>query len=485
MYSMGSRLSQSPHSPRWLDIKIILFLSVFLVGIGNNYEANSYVKETIIKQRSFTVLPKSIKIVNPNFESRYKFGNKQKNGIKIMHWNPGSKHLHNKLENIESVINGYKPDILGISESNFLRNHELNDVQIENYKLFFSETLNNENIKASRIAVYVQNNIACKIRTDLMNDTFSSIWLEVNLPRQKKFLVCHAYREWQYLNQQNKDSKSIPAQSSRWLEFLDQWERALKTDLECLVAGDMNLDHTSWTKPNLDQNSSTYKLKTLIENLFDKILPLGAVQCVNGPTRFVSGAAASGLDHFWTSNPNKLSEIHTYFHGSSDHKIIIGTRYTKCLVRNQRYVKKRSYKNFIQKDFLEAIQSSSWWDLYSCQDPEQAVEIFTNKLNLILDEMAPVRKYQIRNKYAPWLTNASKSLLTDRDLAQKKASETGNDDDWKTFRKLRNQLNSRLKKKNLNGRPVGWKSVLIQVIHGKQSKTGSAGKLEVLQLSWL
>ena len=60
--------------------------------------------------------------------------------------------------------------------------------------------------------------------------------------------------------------------------------------------------------------------------------------------------------------------------------------------------------------------------------------------------MAPVRKYQIRNKYAPWLTNSSKSLLTDRDLAQKKATETGNDDDWKTFRKLRNQLNSRLKK---------------------------------------
>ena len=35
-----------------------------------------------------------------------------------MHWNPGAIHLPYKLENMKSVINGYKPHILGISESN-------------------------------------------------------------------------------------------------------------------------------------------------------------------------------------------------------------------------------------------------------------------------------------------------------------------------------------------------------------------------------
>ena len=97
------------------------------------------------------------------------------------------------------------------------------------------------------------------------------------------------------------------------------------SDLECLVLGDLNIDHTTWTKPNPEPSSSAYKLRGLIQNLFEQILPLGAVQCVKGATRFESGAAPSGLDHFWTTNPNKLSDIHTYFHGSSDHKIIIGT----------------------------------------------------------------------------------------------------------------------------------------------------------------
>ena len=53
--------------------------------------------------------PSSMETIDTNFESRYKYGNKQKNGIKIMHWNAGGKHLVNKIENIESVINGYKP----------------------------------------------------------------------------------------------------------------------------------------------------------------------------------------------------------------------------------------------------------------------------------------------------------------------------------------------------------------------------------------
>ena len=223
-----------------------------------------------------------------------------------------------------------------------------------------------------------------------MNDTFSSIWLEINLPRQKKFLVCQAYRDWQYMKQANNDSKSIPAQSARWLEFLDQWENALKTDVECIVVGDLNIDHTKWTKSDLSKSSITHKLKPLIEKLFDRILPHGAVQCMTGPTRFENGSASSGLDHFWTTNPNKLSEVHGYFHGS-DHKVLIGTRYTKSIIRHSRYVKKRSYKNFSPNEFLASIQATSWWEVYRCEDTENAVQIFTKKLTDILDQWPPLR----------------------------------------------------------------------------------------------
>ena len=96
-------------------------------------------------------LSKSVEIENHNFRLRYTNGNKPKNGIRILHWNPGAKHLRNKVQNIESVVCKYKPEILGISESNFYQSHDVNDVQLENYNLFFSETINNQILKSAEL----------------------------------------------------------------------------------------------------------------------------------------------------------------------------------------------------------------------------------------------------------------------------------------------------------------------------------------------
>ena len=63
-------------------------------------------------------------------------------------------------------------------------------MQIENYEVFFANTLNNNELNISRIAAYVHNDINKKLRRDLMSDTFSSIWFELGHPRQKRILVC-------------------------------------------------------------------------------------------------------------------------------------------------------------------------------------------------------------------------------------------------------------------------------------------------------
>ena len=87
----------------------------------------------------------------------------------------------------------------------------------------------------------------------------------------------------------------------------------------------------------------------------------------------------------------------------------------------------------------------SWLDLYCCEDPEEAAHIFTNKLSSVLDEIAPVKKFQVQNHYAPWLTSSTKALISDCELAQIKAIETGDENDWKIFKQLRNRINNRLK----------------------------------------
>ena len=85
--------------------------------------------------------------------------------------------------------------------------------------------------------MYTHRSLVVKVRTDLMCDSYSSVWLEVGLPRHKKFLVGQTYREWQLPNQNDRASLTVPEQLARWNVFLDQLERALDTGREVHLLG--------------------------------------------------------------------------------------------------------------------------------------------------------------------------------------------------------------------------------------------------------
>ena len=104
----------------------------------------------------------------------------------------------------------------------------------------------------------------------------------VGLPRCKKFLLCNAYREWGYPNQQDKVSHTISAQKERWTMFLDKWQEGIQEGKEIIVLGDLNLCHNKWTQVDLPRTSITFKLLSLRNELFDRIIPEGFCQLVNG-----------------------------------------------------------------------------------------------------------------------------------------------------------------------------------------------------------
>ena len=57
--------------------------------------------------------------------------------------------------------------------------------------------------------------------------------------------------------------------------------------------------------------------------------------------------------------------------------------------------------------------------------------------------MAPVKT--IQKHYATWLSKETKSLLNERDNAQKHAAETKNQDDWRLYKCLRNRATSKMR----------------------------------------
>ena len=80
-----------------------------------------------------------------------------------------------------------------------------------------------------------------------------------------------------------------------------------------------------------------------------------------------------------------------------------------------------------------------------CDDIDVAIEMVTQKLTDILDEMAPIKTFQSRSKYAPWISDDSKNKIKARNKAQKKAFDTKLQSDWEEYKRQRNDLNRILK----------------------------------------
>ena len=293
-----------------------LFKSTSALPSHNGQASTPDLMTSILLPYTVNTLAASSFSMVTNFQSRYLHGNKKNQGIKICHWNKGGSHLVNKMPEIRNIVSGLHPHIFGISEANLLQNHDQTLVQLTDYNFHLPLTHTNPSLRTSRIVTYTHKSVIAKPRPDLMSDTISSIWMEVGLPRHKRFLVCQNYREWQLLNQgADNSSLSIAQQLVRWLEFLDQWERALDTGLEVHTLGDMNINHLNWTDQSLSPNNQTSKLKSLISALFSRIFPHGVTQCVQGATRHWPGQPSSGLDHYYTNRPDKLSPVQTQHRG--------------------------------------------------------------------------------------------------------------------------------------------------------------------------
>ena len=368
---------------------------------------------------------------------------KRGKGIKCIYWNKGPSFLTNKQLDIETIISSHKPHILGLGEANFRHDHDLQDVQLKDYLLHLDSSINNPQLGMARVAVYTHNSLRVKRRSDLEDSTVAAVWLECGLPNQRSILMCVGYRQWRLLGQQDSTSASTTEQLARWLIFLEKWENALQENKEVIVTLDANLDFLTWRKEGLPSHHSSVRLKSLIDALFEQILPLGVTQLVTGATRFERGQPQAGLDHLYSNKPEKLSSVQTYYTGMSDHKLIKFTRFSKSFKQNPRFVTKRCFKKFDDQQFRQDLAESHLDEILSCTNPNEAAELLVSKLNCLLDKVAPVRTIQTHSNYAPWLGDGTKNLQQERNRAQEKAAKSDDPDDWRAYRSLRNQVTAR------------------------------------------
>ena len=245
------------------------------------------------------------------------------------------------------------------------------------------------------------------------------------------------YREW---TSEVTGTKSEQEQEERLTRQVNLWKGLSAMNRDLIISGDANLCAKSWHNPD-------YYKKNLANIVMDFLLEESIVQLVEEFTRteLKGGNIEKGcIDHIYSNCPNKCSEISVLAAGNSDHLATILTKLSKEIRVKPRATKKRSYKNFVEEEFMREVKYTSFKKVLDSKTPEEATESFRRIFCSIIDNHAPIKVFQTRRNYAPWLSKTTKSLMDDR-LELKNQSKTS--DDPKVLQKYRKSRNE-IKEKN-------------------------------------
>ena len=357
--------------------------------------------------------------------------------------------MHRKMGDIKTLMSQYKPHIFGLAEANVLPGHDLTELQIPDYVLHLAPSFSSQDPSAARVAVYTHKSITVKRRPDLEDDDLQLVSLEAGLPGKKKSLYLVAYRQWQLPGQQDRSSGTVAAQAERWDRLLTTWEAALREGKEVIMVMDTNLDAMTWRKEphTLPRHSTSLTHASLIDSLFERILPQGVEMVTPTLATWARGDQRSCLDHVYSNAPGKLSPVTITWTGMSDHAMVKFDRYTKMMQNREKYVRKRSFKNFQPDRFRATVAvMPELQAILQCDDVDTAATLLTAGLTRILDQMAPIKTVQTRQDYAPHMGEETKLLQGRRNTAQEKAVQSGTPEDWREYRSLRNQTTASLRR---------------------------------------
>jgi hypothetical protein len=232
--------------------------------------------------------------------------------------------------------------------------------------------------------------------------------------------------------------KTYPSRFNIFLQlhvFLSQY------DGEKIIFGDFNMDLMKH-KNTFDVNTHKY---LLLNNEF------GFKQVISGPTH----RGISLLDHLHLNHPEKYGGTGHFQLSSSDHELVFCIRKQTKNKIPAKTVLCRNYKNVDWSSINEEILKFDFnnIDAATSHRPSSIDNAFSEfNLNImsLLDKFAPTKKKIIKDRFSPWLTTTVLESLKLRNKAHRIATKSVSEDDWKHYRRLRNDTNQKLSQSKKN-----------------------------------
>lgn len=345
--------------------------------------------------------------------------NEHNNKVSISHLNTQS--ITSSFPQFEAMLNRYKFDIMTLSETWLKDNIQLlNHVSIPGYNVEFS---NRKDRRGGGVGFYVKESLTYKVRKDLqrIDTTLEHLWLEFKgRNKNNSYLVGVMYQP-----SPRTGDKDI------WLGKLDHLLSQISTKWNgsIIIAGDTNIN-TLIRSPTVDRYADILKTH-------------GMLQHISKPTR----QGRKTIDHIITNLNNVQFKDVLPCDEISDHD----APYILADIKKPKFEPRHKYmrieKNFNKDAFVYDVNMLPLNLVYSLDTPAEKLDIFNHLLTSCLDAHAPLKKCKITRPPAPWLKNLHvDQLLQERNKARSTAHETATNEDWKTFRDIRNKVKKTIKK---------------------------------------
>ena len=289
------------------------------------------------------------------------------------------------------------PDIIAFCETKVttIVNTDYNP-HIENYTFYESQSSTTH----GSVGVFINKAFAIDIRDDLdisVPGIFETVWFDIEHKRGgKKSTVGIIYR--------HPGETDIPffqrklAASLAKLNFKNS---------DYYLIGDFNVDSLSYDE--------VYNVKDFI----DMMHSYSVINLINKPTRFPQGAqpgSPSLLDHFYTNQPNKVTNIGLLVNHITDHFPIVATISinSKKIHGNNINPYIRDFRNFDIESLNRSLNNFIDIEL---QDLDTRFENLHTHILSCLNKHIPLRKRtkkEMKFAFKPWITRALQISIVER-----------------------------------------------------------------------
>jgi hypothetical protein len=220
---------------------------------------------------------------------------------------------------------------------------------------------------------------------------------------------------------------------SQFIEFFKELNLFLYSlSFEKIIQGDLNI--------NLLSNLDSFNLNA--HKLFLACKEFNLWQLMKGPT--CNGVSL--LDHVFVSDKiNYPFSAHFPFAGS-DHDLCIVARKINNVKPRPRYISARNLRSVDWDIFQDNILKFQFANELNQDLSNSEFWRFNNFVLSELDKVAPLKCRRVKGLINPWFTSNIKYLCHVRDNAKKIAVRSNSLDDWKLYRKARNEASTHLSK---------------------------------------